>query len=597
MKKILVSLLALMMLCSCTAALAEESATITLDVTPVSTPDDAFVQALGLTAPEGTETLPVVLVRTKKATKLAVTVLPKNTKNKKVDVTVDNEDVVKVKGTTLQPIQAGQTVMTVTSKADPSVSQKYRVIVFQPVTRLTVTAPEKSVAAGKTLSLTPVFTPEDAQLKTVSWASSNEGIATVDANGTVTGVKKGNVRITATANDGSGVRANISLKVTQGAEEIQLNTTELTVDAGGKGAVLKATVLPKNTDNKKVSWTSSDETIATVNAQGRVTGLALGDCEITCTSQENGEVQAKATVHVQQPVTKVTFGEVPTVYTGETAQLTWTTEPANASNPALTFKSANEKILTVDANGVVTGIKAGKANVTAVTQDGSNRRAKIQIKVLQHVTGVHMKHKTAYIDLKSFSTASAVLEPKDASNLNMTWEVDDPSIATVKPARNSSRVNITGVSKGETTVHGTTEDGGFKTSILVKVGNYYDALSIIDAQYDADLNLYIRVKNVSDNIPVTSVTAKIEMYDNNHNPVPVNSKSFGSNTVEAVYRQPLDPGHSTQENKWKIKDYSPNSATFYMDVTITDFQIDGDWIKAIPENRQKMFEYYPNLKK
>ena len=69
MKKILVSLLALMMLCSCTAALAEESATITLDVTPVSTPDDAFVQALGLTAPEGTETLPVVLVRTKKSHK------------------------------------------------------------------------------------------------------------------------------------------------------------------------------------------------------------------------------------------------------------------------------------------------------------------------------------------------------------------------------------------------------------------------------------------------------------------------------------------------------------------------------------------------
>ena len=595
MKKILVSLLALMMLCMCTAAPAEESATMTMDVTPVCAPDDPILQGLGLTAPEGTETLPAVLVRLKKATKLTVTILPKNTKNKKVDVSVENEDIVKVKGTTLTPVQAGETVMTVTSKADPSVSQKFRVIVFQPVTRLTLSASEKSVTVGKTLSLTPVYQPEDAQLKAVTWSSSNENVATVDENGTVTGIQKGNVRITAVANDGSGVRANIGLKVAQGAEEIQLNTTELTVDAG-KAAVLKATVLPKNTDNKKVSWTSSDESIAKVNAQGRVTGVALGDCEITCTSQSDGEVQAKATVHVQQPVTKVTFGEAPTVYAGETAQLTWTTEPANASNPALTFKSGSEKILTVDANGVVTGVKAGKASVTAMTQDGSKRKAKIEIKVLQHVTGVHMKCNTAYIDLGTYSTASAVLEPKDASNENMTWESADPSIATVKPARNSSRVNITGCAKGETTVYGTTEDGGFKTSILVKVGDYFDTIAITDAQYDGDFNLYIRARNVSDNIPVTSITAKLEMYDMDRNPVPVNSKD-GSNTIEATYRYAVDPGHSTQENRWKIKDYSPNSETFYLVVRITQFQIDNDWIKTIPEKRQPSYEYYPKFGK
>ncbi len=596
MKKILVSLLALILLCICTAAPAEESATITMDVMPVLAPDDPFLQQAGLTAPEGTEALPAVTVRMKKAVKLAVTILPKNTRNKKVDVTVDNEDIVKVRGTTLTPVQPGETVLTVTSQADPSVSQRFRVIVYQPVTRLTITAPEKSVMAGQTLSLTPAFLPEDALLKTVTWTSSNENIATVDANGNVTGVKKGNVRINAVANDGSGVRANIGLKVTQGAEEIQLNTTELTVDAGGKSAVLKATVLPKNTDNKKVAWTSSDESIATVNAQGRVTGLALGDCEITCTSQSNGEVQAKATVHVQQPVTKLTFGEAPTVYTGETAQLTWTTEPADASNPAVTFKSGSEKILTVDANGVITGVKAGKTNVTAMTQDGSKRRAKIQIKVLQHVTGVHMKHKTAYIDLNSFSTASAVLEPKDASNQNMTWEVDDPSIATVKAGRNSSRVNITGRAKGETTVYGTTEDGGFKTSILVKVGDYFNTIAITDAQYDQNFNLYIRAKNVSDDIPVTYIKAQIGMYNESRDPVPVNSKD-GTNIIEATFSQPVDPGHSTQENKWKIKDYSPSSSIFYMDVRITEFQIDGDWIKAIPEKYQPSFEYSPKLKK
>lgn len=599
MKRLLVSILALIMLCASTIALAEDAGTITIDATPVWLPDDPLLTALGLVTPaqetqETQEALPVILLRMKKAQKLTVTVLPKSTKNKKVDLIVDDPETVQVKGATLTPLKCGETVLTITSQADPTVAKKFRVVVFQPVTRLTLTTDEKTVAVGKSISLTPVFTPDDAQLKAVYWTSANEKLAIVDTNGTVTGVKKGNVRITATAMDGSNVRANISIKVVQEAETIQLNNAEATVDVG-KTVMLKATVLPKETDNKKVTWKSSNESVATVNAKGRVTGVALGDCEIICTSDTNGDVQAKAIVHVQQPVTKLTFGPSPEVYTGETAQLTWTTEPENATNPAVSFKSSNEKILTVDGNGVVTGVKAGKAYVNAVTLDGSNRKAKMQIRILQHVTGVHMKAPVAYIDQGSYSTASAILEPKDASNSNMTWESDDPAIASVKAGKNSSRVNITGVRNGETTVRGTTEDGGFQTSILVKVGSFYYLVAVTDAQYDGKNNILIRVKNVSDNLPITYIKADLEMYDNRHNPVPVNTKD-GSNIVHAVYNKQLDPGHSTPENAWTIKDYNKENEIFYLNVRITEFQIDNGWIKVIPENKQLVYEYYPKLK-
>ena len=394
MKKMLSLLLALAVLCMSMAALAEEGEKVTLELNtarlPVYAADDPYLNGL-TSAGDG---LPVIVLAVKKSLSLQVNVLPKTTRNKKVDLAVDNEEVVRAKGNAVAGLAPGETVLTITSQEDPSVSIQYRIVVIQPITRLTLTAPAKNVAVGGTIQLTPAYLPENATRQQVTWASANEQFATVDANGVVTGLKRGNVRITATATDGSNIRANINLQVTQSAEEITLDNSELTVDVGRNG-VLKATVLPKDTNNRKVVWSSSDESVAKVNNQGRVTGVALGDCEITCASEEVGTVMAKAVVHVQQPVKKVTLDPAPAVYNGETAQLTWKIEPENASNPKLTFASSNEKILTVDENGVVTGVSGGEAYVTATTTDGSRRQAKVKVKVMQHLTGVHMLRKTA----------------------------------------------------------------------------------------------------------------------------------------------------------------------------------------------------------
>ena len=249
--------------------------------------------------------------------------------------------------------------------------------------------------------------------------------------------------------------------------------------------------------------------------QGRVTGVALGDCEITCASEEIGTVQAKAVVHVQQPVKKVTFSPAPAVYNDETAQLTCTIEPENASNPKLTFVSSNEKILTVDENGVVTGVSGGEATVTATTTDGSRRQAKIKVKVMQHLTGVHMLRKTAYIDYGQTSSAGAILEPERAKNVNpnMTWESANPSVASVAQNKKApNKVDITGVAYGDTEVYGTTEDGGFRTSIKVKVGDWENSLKWVEGKFDARCNLCFAVKNVSE-LNITSITLVMECFD------------------------------------------------------------------------------------
>ena len=598
MKRILIPLLVLAMLCVSLAALAEgEAVTLELNTAklPVYAADDPNLD--GLTAGGGG--LPVIVLAAKKNIQLQVNVSPKTVKNKKVTLSVDNEEVVRVKGNGLSGLKPGEAVLTIASAADPSVTLQYRIVVIQPVTRIALAASAKSVPAGGTMTLTPSFLPENATRKQVTWASANEQIATVDANGVVTGLKKGAVRITATAADGSNLRANINVQVTQSAEEITLDKTELTVDVG-RNAVLKATVLPKDTNNKKVIWSSSDERIATVNAGGRIVGVALGDCEITCVSEEVGTVLAKAAVHVQQPVKKVAFGEAPAVYNGESAQLTWTIEPANASNPKLSFRSMNENVLTVDDNGVVTGVAGGEAYVTAVTTDGSNRQAKIRVKVMQHLTGVHMLRKTAYIDLGQTSTAGAVLEPEKAKNVNsrMTWESADSSVAAVKQnAKAPNKVDITGVNYGETVVTGTTEDGGFRTSIVVKVGDWENSLKWKEGKFDARGSFSFIVTNVSD-LNITSITLVMEVFDFDGNPQEVNTKDH-SNIVKAVYSKPLAPGKSTSADGWKLINFDRERVNqegmAAIKVRISEFQIDNDWIKTVRKNnRQANIKYDPH---
>ena len=337
-----------------------------------------------------------------------------------------------------------------------------------------------------------------------------------------------------------------------------------------------------------------------MDKQGRIKAVALGDCEITCASEEIGTVQAKAVVHVQQPVKKVTFSPAPAVYNDETAQLTWTIEPENASNPKLTFVSSNEKILTVDENGVVTGVSGGEATVTATTTDGSRRQAKIKVKVMQHLTGVHMLRKTAYIDYGQTSSAGAILEPERAKNVNpnMTWESANPSVASVAQNKKApNKVDITGVAYGDTEVYGTTEDGGFRTSIKVKVGDWENSLKWVEGKFDARCNLCFAVKNVSE-LNITSITLVMECFDFDGNPEPVNKRN-GSNTVKVVYNKPLGPGRTTPEDGWKPVDYDRDlviaEGIGAIRARIAEFVIEGDWVKTVRSgNRQMKITYNPH---
>ena len=157
-------------------------------------------------------------------------------------------------------------------------------------------------------------------------------------------------------------------------EGITLDKTTATVEEGAT-VTLTATVTPENATDKTVTWSTSNEAIATVSG-GVVTGVKAGEVTITAKA---GDKSATCTVTVTAattepevvPVTGVTLNQTTvTLDIDQSITLTATVAPENATNKAVTWASDKTDVATVDANGKVTAVAAGTANITVTTQDG-----------------------------------------------------------------------------------------------------------------------------------------------------------------------------------------------------------------------------------
>ncbi len=511
---------------------------------------------------------------------------PTDANDRNFTLTSSDASIVRVNSNTLQPKSAGECVITVASKQNPEVFVTYRTLVVQPVTRVQLTAPAKSTFVGKTLQLTATYSPENASIKAANWTSSNTKVATVDENGLVTGVSKGTATIKATAKDGSGRNASFSVTVQQQPESITLKETDLVINMGSY-KTLQATVLPNNTNNKKVVWSSSNESVAKVNSSGRVTPVGVGSCTITCQSADFPEVSATATVNIHQLVTKIQFAEKEVSFDVHTSlQVFWEVSPQNATNPGVTFSTNKESIATVDANGLITGHKRGECYITAKAVDGSGKNARIKVNVLQPVEGVHMKNDTLNVGVDESITGTAVLEPSDASNTNMTWVSADTTIATVKGTK--LRPTITGRRWGTTTITGTTEDGGYTTSATVKVGNYDKAVKITDL-YLSDNKIKIVVRNES-NMNITRFYYTIRCYDWQDEPIVCHEN--GGTSFDGSYRYTLYEGDSTTHGRFHFGDFvQPETSIARVTMQITGYSTDEGYFRDINENKQVVFEY------
>ena len=247
----------------------------------------------------------------------------------------------------------------------------------KPVLVETVSLSETTLTLveGETKVLTAEIAPADAENQSVTWSTSDKSVVTVE-DGTVTAIKAGEATVTVTANDKGSVKAECKVTVTAAkvaVTGVSLDKTTLTVAAGGN-AKLTATVAPANATNKSVTWSSSDEAIATVDSEGKVTANAAGTATITVTTKDGGKT-AKCTVTVtaKVAVTGVSLDETTlTLAEGKSAKLTAKVTPADATNKSVTWSSSDEAIATVDSEGNVRAAAVGIATITVTTVDGGH---------------------------------------------------------------------------------------------------------------------------------------------------------------------------------------------------------------------------------
>lgn len=215
--------------------------------------------------------------------------------------------------------------------------------------------------------------------RTVNWSSSDESVATVDAAGNVTGEGEGEATITATVD---GVSATATVTVTVPVASVDVTPAE---SALSPGQTAQLTATPRAADGsaleRPVTWSSSDEAVATVDGDGLVTVQGVGTATITAMS---GGVSGTAEITVTDAVAIVVVTDpVLGLIQGTTHQLGVTATTAGGSdvpNPAATWSSSDETVATVDANGLVTGVAPGQVTIT-VTVDGVAGTADMTITV------------------------------------------------------------------------------------------------------------------------------------------------------------------------------------------------------------------------
>ena len=338
------------------------------------------------------------------------------------------------------------------------------------VTEVTLDKTELTLTEGETETLTATVRPDNADNRKVTWSSDKTDVATVDGDGRVTAVKAGVATVTVTTEDGG---KTASCKVTVKAKavnvtEVTLDRTELTLTEGETGT-LTATVKPDNADNRKVTWSSDKTDVATVDGDGRVTAVKAGVATVTVTTEDGGKTAScKVTVKAKAVnVTEVTLDRTELTLTeGETGTLTATVKPDNADNRKVTWISDKTDVATVDGAGKVTAVKAGEAVVTVTTEDGGKTATcKVTVKAKAvPVTGVEVNPWAVTLSVRGTSKLSYTIRPADATNQNVKWESESPSVATV-----DSEGNVQGVAAGTAKICVTTEDGGFKSYCTVTV--------------------------------------------------------------------------------------------------------------------------------
>lgn len=469
---------------------------------------------------------------------LTATVMPENATNREVTWKSSNKSVAKVGKTSgkVTGIAPGKATITCTT-ADGGFTATCTVTVYQAVEGVELNKNKVTLAIGESTNLVAKISPEDASNRNVKWATTNPVIATVNSEGRVSAGFPGTVTITCTTKDGS-FKAKCKVTVIRPAESIELNLESLTLNTG-RSKTLTALVMPEQASLKGVTFRSTDESIVTVDENGLVKAVGPGKAKIAVESEDGYVTQyCEVTVH-RAPTSVVLNKTVRKINVGESKSLTATVLPLDTHNKAVTWKSSNPEVATVDKNGVITAVKVGVVTITCTTVvDSRTATCKVYVKIPTKSVSLNLSSLT--LDVGKSKTLIATVKPTDATFKDVTWKSSNKNVVKV-----SKDGVVTAVAVGSATITVTTEEGGYKATCFVTVPRRVTGISLEKDFYYVALGNKVQIG--ASVVPVTATNKDIKWVSSDTSVAKISSSGVvtalktGKTTITATT---VEGGHS-----------------------------------------------------
>lgn len=405
---------------------------------------------------------------------LTASVSPYNATDITVSWSSDNTDVVTIDdGGYLIAIKAGSATVTVTT-TDGGFAASCKVTVQEAVIHVTgvsVTKESIEMHYRQTDRLGAIVEPSNAQDKSVVWYSTDESVVTIESDGTVRAHSPGTAELIVVTNEGhKTARCQVTINPIH-VDYVGVSTSASVIFIGTPLQV-EAVVEPRDANDRSVVWSSSDESIATVDQNGLITGISYGRVTIYATSNDGG-LTGKYNFWVREETYHVTAISLDRtsldMSIGMEETLLAEIAPYKATNKAIRWFSSDINIAEVSSIGVVKAKNLGTATITARAEDGW-LEAYCTVTVggtdPSRVTGVRLNMTTMTLVPGGFCALTAIVSPSSATNQLVSWSSSNTSVATVDNAG-----HVTGIKAGTAVITATTKDGGKTATCTVTVQN------------------------------------------------------------------------------------------------------------------------------
>ncbi len=433
---------------------------------------------------------------------LSANVLPEDAADRTVTWSTSDESICTVdENGTVTANTTGQCIITATSNDNPEIKAECRVTVTESVAGITLNYREKTIDIGETFVLKATVLPSDANDRGVTFTSSNPAVATVDANGLVTGVSGGTTIIVVRTND-RGLIATCTVTVRQDVTKITFDVTDIYLPKG-ETRKISYTIEPPNATISDLEWSSSDPSIAFVDSEGYVHGVALGEVTITATAKDGSKISATCKVTVINPVTEIRLSETSLIMMeGDEHTLTYIISPQNASVTNVKWTSSDVSVATVNSLGIVKALREGETRIRVEATDNSGVYAEciVVVKPYIPITSIRLNSTDTTMILGESRRLTDRTYPNNTTE-RAEWRSSDTGIVTVDGEGNVvavgpgtctiTKIGVTSGIEGSCTIH---VIGLTATEVTIEK---YDTFDLYLDDPDADIRWFSRDKRTA----------------------------------------------------------------------------------------------------